>query len=87
MNYEKVFSHSVTAILLELAGYYQSAAFAYTTVASLAVQLVSEAYSRLLASKEVKDVKPALPEEARRAIQDMNARIATLEYGVKQRGF
>lgn len=84
MNYEKLFSHVVTASLLGLAGYYQSAAFAYAAVASLAVGKVFEIYSRLLA---VKEQKPGVNEEVRRALQDMNARVATLEYGVKQRGF
>lgn len=84
MNYEKIFSHSITAILLGLAGYYQSAAFAYAAVASLAVQAVHEVYSRLLTAKET---KPGISEDVKRAIQDINARVATLEYGVKQRGF
>lgn len=84
MNYDKLFSYSVTAILLGLAGYLQSAAFAYASVASLAVNAVHEIYSRLLATKEQ---KPALSEELKRTMHDMNARIATLEYGVKTRGF
>lgn len=84
MNYEKIFSYVLTASLLGLAGYYQSAAFAYAAVASLAVGKVFDIYSRLLA---VKEQKPGIPEEVRRAIQDINARVATLEYGVKQRGF
>lgn len=84
MNYETIYSHSVTAILLGLAGYYQSAAFAYAAVASLAVMAAHEIYSRLLALREV---KPTVSDEVKRTIQDMNARIATLEYGVKTRGF
>lgn len=84
MNYEKIFSHSITASLLGLAGYHQSAAFAYAAVASLAVGAVFEVYSRLLA---VKEQKPGINEEVKRTLQDMNARVATLEYGVKTRGF
>lgn len=84
MNYEKIFSHVITASLLGLAGYYQSAAFAYAAVASLAVGMTFQVYSRLLA---VKEQKPGINEEVKRAIQDMNARVATLEYGVKTRGF
>lgn len=83
MNYDKMFSYSVTAILLGLAGYHQSPAFAYATVVALAVNAVHEIYTRLLALREQKPVS----EEVRRAIQDINARVATLEYGVKQRGF
>lgn len=84
MNYEKIFSHSVTAILLGLAGFYQSAAFAYAAVASIAVGGALEIYTRMLS---VREQKPGINEEVKRAIQDMNARVATLEYGVKTRGF
>lgn len=84
MNYDKIFSHTITAVLLGMAGYHQSAAFAYATVASLAVMAAHEIYSRLLALREV---KPTVSDEVKRTIQDMNARIATLEYGVKTRGF
>jgi len=84
MNYEKIFSHVITASLLGLSGYYQSAAFACAAVASLAVGKVFEVYSRLLA---VKEQKPGINDEVKRALHDMNARLATVEYGIKQRGF
>lgn len=84
MNYEKVFSRTITVSLLGLAAYYQSAYFAFATVLSFAVGAVQEIYSRLVA---VREQKPGVPEEVKRAIQDMNARVATLEYGVKTRGF
>jgi hypothetical protein len=84
MNYEKIFSHSVTAILLGLAGYHQSATLAYAAVASLAVGAIQEIYNRMLV---IKEQKPGLNDDVKRAMQDMNARIATLEYGVKTRGF
>lgn len=84
MNYDKIIGHTISAGLLGMAGYYQSPAFAYAVVASLAVNAAVDVYAKLASTKEH---KTGLPEEARRAIQDMNARIATLEYGVKQRGF
>lgn len=84
MNYEKVFSRVITVSLLGLAAYYNSAYFAFATVLSFAVGAVQEIYSRLVA---VREQKPTVSEEVKRAIQDMNARVATLEYGVKTRGF
>lgn len=84
MNYEKVFSRVLTISLLGLAAYYQSALFAYASVLSLAVGAVQDVYARLVA---VREQKPGVPEEVKRALHDMNARVATLEYGVKTRGF
>lgn len=84
MNYEKLFSRVVTVSLLGLAAYYQSSMFAYAAVLSLAVGAVQDVYSRLIS---VKEQKPGVPEEVKRALHDMNARVATLEYGVKTRGF
>lgn len=84
MNYEKLFSHSVTAILLGMAVYSKSPYFAVVAVTSLAVGAMYEVYGRLLA---VKEQKVGLPDDVKRTMQDMNARIATLEYGVKTRGF
>lgn len=84
MNYEKVFSHTITATLLGLAAYRDSATFAYAAVASMAVVAAYEIYSRLLSLREV---RPTASDEVKRAIQDINARVATLEYGVKTRGF
>lgn len=84
MNYEKLFSTVVTATLLGLAGYYQNTAFAYASVASLAVSAVYSIYTRLVS---IREHKPGLDDKTRQVIQDINARVATLEYGVKQRGF
>lgn len=84
VNYEKVFSRLITVSLLGLAAYYQSAYFAYAAVLSFAVGAVQDIYSRMVA---VREQKPTVSEEVKRALQDINARVATLEYGVKQRGF
>lgn len=84
VNYEKIFSRTITVSLLGLAGYYQSAYFAYAAVLSFAVGAVQDVYLRLVALREQ---KPGVSDEVRRVIQDINARVATLEYGVKQRGF
>ena len=84
MNYEKLFSHTITVVLLGMAAYFQSSALAYAAVLSSAVNAVYSIYSRLVA---VKEQKPGLNEEARRVMQDLGARIATIEYGIKARGF
>jgi|GEM_PF-3668041 len=84
MNYEKLFSHIITVVLLGMAAYFQSSALAYAAVLSSAVNAVYSIYSRLVA---VKEQKPGLNEEARRVMQDLGARIATIEYGIKARGF
>ncbi len=84
MNYEKLFSHTVTAVLLGMAAYFQSSALAYAAVLSSAVSAVYSIYSRLVA---VREQKPSLNEEAKRVVHDLGARIATIEYGIKARGF
>ena len=84
MNYEKLFSHTVTAVLLGMAGYYDSSSLAYAAVLSSAVSVAQSVYLRLVATKEQ---KPGINEEAKRVMHDLGARIATLEYGVKTRGF
>lgn len=84
MNYEKLFIHTITAALLGMAGFYQDAPMAYAAVLSSAVSVALSVYSRLAALKEQ---KPSLNEEAKRTMQDLGARVATLEYGVKTRGF
>lgn len=84
MNYEKLFSHVITASLLGLAGFYQSAAFAYAAVASLAVGKVFEIYNRLLL---VREQKPGINDEVKRQLHDLGARILTIEHGIKIRGF
>ena len=84
MNYEKLFSHIITVVLLGMAAYFQSSALAYAAVLSSAVNAVYSIYSRLIA---VREQKPSLNEEAKRIVHDLGARVATLEYGVKTRGF
>lgn len=84
MNYEKLFSHTVTAVLLGMAGYFQNSALAYAAVLSSAVSVAYSIYSRMIA---IREQKPGLNDEAKRAVQDLGARVATLEYGVKERGF
>lgn len=84
MNIEKIVSHFVVFSLLGLAGYYHSPAIAFAAVMALGVGLARDIYEKTLALREVKQDIPA---EVKRTIQDMNARIATLEHGVRTRGF
>jgi len=84
MNIERYISHFITLALLVLGAWLKSPAFAYASVSSLGLVMAKEVFDRLHALKEVKSV---LPEDAKRLIQDINARVTTLEYGVKTRGF
>ena len=84
MNIEKYFNHIVALTLLILAGVYHSPLFGYASVGAM---LGIMAHSIMSAKVALTTVKPGIPEELKRQIQDLNARIATLEYGVKTRGF
>ena len=88
LNFEKIFwttiSTTVTLSLLGLAGYYQNAALAYASVLSMAVGAAQLVYMKLIGARQE---KAGMNEETKRAMQDLNARVATLEYGVKTRGF
>jgi len=84
MNYQALFTTTVTTILLGLAGYYQDTAFAYASVLSLAIGAVQSIYTRLVA---IREKKPGLDDKTRQVIHDLGARVATIEYNVKQRGF
>ncbi len=92
MNLERYLPHFVTLSLLILSGVYHSPAMAFASVVSvlglLAHGLIASRIEALAAKAPPADegVKRA-QEEAKRLIQDINARVATLEYGVKVRGF
>lgn len=84
MDVEKYVSHFVTLSLLVLASWYNNALFAYASVISLGILVAKQVLDARTSHLAVKAI---LPEDAKRTIQDLNARIATLEYGVKTRGF
>lgn len=82
MKIEEYISHFVTLALLALSVGFRNPWFAGASVVSLALVLFREiALARIVKST------PEKSDEIRRTVQDMNARIATLEYGVKTRGF
>jgi len=85
MKIERYLPHVVTVALLAMAAVFKSPAFAAASVVGV-LGIVAEAYLRDRLA--VLTPKAASVDEAtKRAIQDLNARVATLEYGVKTRGF
>lgn len=84
MNLENIFPHFVTLSLLVLAAVYKSPALGAAVVVALGLILTKEFFDKRYSALTI---KTQVPEELKRSIQDMNARIATLEYGVKTRGF
>lgn len=85
MNLNKYFPQMVTLSLLVLAGAYRSPSFAYASVLSLMV-LVSEKVLDYFKERHAKLNQP-LDEMVQRKMRDMEARVTTIEYGIKQRGF
>lgn len=79
------FPHMIVVVLLALAGWFRSPAFAYASVLALAVMFANGAldYFKAIHEKRNAPVEEAL----KRKLVDVEARIATIEYGIKQRGF
>lgn len=80
------FSHFVTVALLALAGVYHSAAFAFASVISLGLIVGKEALDVYRDSRKA-EVKPGVPDEMRKALQELQARLTSIEYREKTRGF
>lgn len=75
-----------SAVCLTLSGVYHSVGMAAVAATMLLIIAVRDSISQYIDSKKAQE-RPGLPDEFQRKIQDLNARVATLEYGVKQRGF
>lgn len=84
MNIEHYFPHLIIGTLVVLSALHQSPAMGAAAVVGLGLVLGRDAYEK---AKEASNTKVALPEEAKRKIQDLEARVTTIEYGIKQRGF
>lgn len=84
MNIERFLPHTVSVTLLVLGAVQHSAAMAYGAVLTLGLILAREAWDKAHVAKAAPS---GLPEEAKRKIQDLEARVTTIEYGIKQRGF
>lgn len=81
---DKYFPHLITLVLLTATTVLKSPALGAATVVSLGFILANGV---LEARYNSLTIKTQVPEELKRNIQDMNARIATIEYGIKTRGF
>jgi len=77
-------SYLISFSLLGASVYFQSSALAFATVAALAVAVAQEYIEK---KSSTKDIEFKLPDEFKRKQQDLEARVTTIEYGIKQRGF
>jgi len=84
MNYLRYFPFVVASVLLTLAGVFHSAAFAAATVAALVVIAVRDSIYEYL---QAKVFKQTIPEEVKRALNDLAQRTTSIELGIKNRGF
>lgn len=82
---ERFFPHLVSLTLLVLAGLFKSPAFAYASVLGVLGVLVHSVAKDRLAALVAKQAPT--DETVKRAVQDLNARVTTIEYNVKTRGF
>lgn len=78
------FPYKVVITLLVAAVLEHSIPLAYASVVGLGFIMTKELIEKL---KLREPLKLTLPEETRRNLQDINARIVTLEAGVRARGF
>lgn len=85
MKIERFLPHFVTVALLVMAAIFRSPAHAFASVVSILGIMAHSVVVERMAALAAKVVPT--DETAKRAIQDLNARVATLEYGVKTRGF
>lgn len=84
MNVEKYLPHFVSLTLLVLGAVEKSAAMAYGAVVTLGLILAREAWDKAHIAKVVPS---GVPEELKKKVLDLEARITTVEYGIRQRGF
>ncbi len=84
MPYLRYYPFLVTTTLLVLAGVFHSVGFAYAMVCLLTLISVRDSFYQYL---EQKQVKSGVPDEVKKAIGDLNARITTIEAGIARRGF
>lgn len=85
MKVSQYFPHAVVLVLLAMSGVFRSPAFAYASVLALAAMFANDAleYFKDIHAKRNAPVEDAL----RKKLIDVEARITTIEYGIKQRGF
>jgi hypothetical protein len=77
--------YAVTLALTGAAIVTRSAAFAFAATAALGVSLVAEAvFEKLLA---MRNISLTLSPEDKRKLQDVEARLANIEHGIRTRGY
>lgn len=81
---EANYGYLLTTKLIVLAAWFRSPAFAYAAVLALVVTLGKEVFSSVMDAKVFKNT---LPEEAKKRLQDMEARVTSIEVGIQRRGF
>ncbi len=84
MSYLRYYPFLITTALLVLAGVFHSVGFAYATVCLLTVIALRDSFSQYY---EQRHIKTGVPDEVKKAIGDLNARITTIEAGIARRGF
>ena len=84
MNIERFLPHTISITLLGLGAGQKSPAMAYGAVVVIGLILVREAWDKAHVAKVA---APGTTDESKRKIQDLEARVTTIEYGIKQRGF
>lgn len=75
----------VTLTLLATSLVLHSPAFAWAAVASLLVELIGLAFREKLFA--MKNISLSLSAEEKRLMTDLQARVTSIEYGIKQRGY
>ncbi len=83
MKAERFLPHLVAVSLLVLGAVYKSPAMAYAAVLAVGLVLGREAFEQAHAEK----APTGVPEDLKRKIVDLEARVTTIEYGIRQRGF
>ena len=83
-KFQMYFPHAVVVTLISLAGISHSVGFAYAAVLALGLNLAYGAFQQIEASKTYKS---QLPEDIKRQLHDLNARLVTIEHGIRSRGF
>lgn len=72
----------ISVALLGVAAMQSSAAMAYASVAALVAGMAKDAWERYHTERTTKT-----SDDSHRKIQDLEARITTIEFGIKTRGF
>jgi hypothetical protein len=85
MAFKITFAKIVTLACLSAAIAFKHVGFAATGVVALMVELIGETVKEKLFA--MKNITLVTPEAEKRKLSDLEARVATLEYGVKTRGF